>query len=88
VVTAAALIAPRPLLISNTGDTFATAEMQAVYAAVSGCRCKVTATELAPEALAEWFRSQNGVVDSHPHGAEFFTWDGQTCGYEGHLTYS
>ncbi len=31
---------------------------------------------------------QNGVVDAYPNGAEFFTWDGQTCGYEGHLTYS
>ena len=31
---------------------------------------------------------QNGVVNKYPHGAEFFTWDGQTCGYEGHLTYS
>lgn len=31
---------------------------------------------------------QNGVVDKYPNGAEFFTWDGQTCGYEGHLTYS
>lgn len=31
---------------------------------------------------------QNGVIDSYPKGAEFFTWDGQTCGYEGHLTYS
>jgi hypothetical protein len=56
VITAAALIAPRPLLISNTGDTFATADMQAVYAAVSGSRCEVTPVELAPEALAEWFR--------------------------------
>jgi hypothetical protein len=31
---------------------------------------------------------QNGVVDAYPRGAEFYTWDGQTCGYEGHLTYS
>ena len=31
---------------------------------------------------------QNGVVNEYPHGAEFFTWDGRTCGYEGHLTYS
>jgi hypothetical protein len=31
---------------------------------------------------------QNGVVDHYPGGAEFFTWDAQTCGYEGHLTYS
>jgi hypothetical protein len=31
---------------------------------------------------------QNGVVDEYPHGAEFYTWDGTTCGYEGHLTYS
>ena len=31
---------------------------------------------------------QNGVVNEYPRGAEFFTWDGQTCGYEGHLTYS
>jgi len=31
---------------------------------------------------------QNGVVNEYPHGAEFFTWDGKTCGYEGHLTYS
>jgi hypothetical protein len=31
---------------------------------------------------------QNGVVDQYPLGAEFYTWEGQTCGYEGHLTYS
>lgn len=31
---------------------------------------------------------QNGVVDAYPKGAEFFTWNGETCGYEGHLTYS
>ena len=31
---------------------------------------------------------QNGVVNAYPQGAEFYTWDGQTCGYEGHLTYS
>jgi len=31
---------------------------------------------------------QNGVVDEYPKGAEFFTWNGETCGYEGHLTYS
>ena len=31
---------------------------------------------------------QNGVVNAFPKGAEFFTWDGEPCGYEGHLTYS
>lgn len=31
---------------------------------------------------------QNGVVNRYPQGAEFFTWSGKTCGYEGHLTYS
>ena len=31
---------------------------------------------------------QNGVVNAYPRGAEFYTWDGTTCGYEGHLTYS
>ncbi len=31
---------------------------------------------------------QNGVVNAYPQGAEFYTWEGQTCGYEGHLTYS
>ncbi len=31
---------------------------------------------------------QNGVVNRYPEGAEFFTWEGKTCGYEGHLTYS
>jgi hypothetical protein len=31
---------------------------------------------------------QNGVVNSYPQGAEFYTWDGETTGYEGHLTYS
>ncbi len=31
---------------------------------------------------------QNGVVNEYPQGAEFFTWEGKTCGYEGHLTYS
>jgi hypothetical protein len=31
---------------------------------------------------------QNGVVDKYPLGAEFFDWEGNTCGYEGHLTYS
>jgi len=31
---------------------------------------------------------QNGIVDQYPRGAEFFDWQGNTCGYEGHLTYS
>ncbi len=31
---------------------------------------------------------QNGVVNAYPQGAEFYTWDGKTCRYEGHLTYS
>jgi len=31
---------------------------------------------------------QNGVVNRMPDGAEFFDWDGTTCGYEGHLVYS
>ncbi len=31
---------------------------------------------------------QNGVVNEGPRGAEFYTWDGQTTGYEGHLTFS
>jgi hypothetical protein len=31
---------------------------------------------------------QNGVIDRYPDGAEFFTWDGKTAGYEGHLVYS
>ena len=31
---------------------------------------------------------QDGVINAHPQGAEFYTWDGTTCGYEGHLTYS
>ena len=28
---------------------------------------------------------QNGVVNAYPGGAEFVTWDGQPCGYEGYL---
>lgn len=31
---------------------------------------------------------QNGVVNQQPKGAEFYTWTGETCGYEGHLVYS
>jgi hypothetical protein len=31
---------------------------------------------------------QNGVINKYPEGAEFYTWDGETTGYEGHLTYS
>jgi hypothetical protein len=31
---------------------------------------------------------QNGVVDRYPDGAEFYDWQGNTCGYEGHLVYS
>lgn len=31
---------------------------------------------------------QNGIIDAYPQGAEFFDWQGNTCGYEGHLTYS
>jgi hypothetical protein len=31
---------------------------------------------------------QNGIIDRYPDGAEFFTWDGKTAGYEGHLVYS
>ncbi|MDD2764950.1 MAG: hypothetical protein PHE83_13360 [Opitutaceae bacterium] len=31
---------------------------------------------------------QNGVVNEGPRGAEFYDWNGETTGYEGHLTYS
>ncbi|MDD2765196.1 MAG: hypothetical protein PHE83_14625 [Opitutaceae bacterium] len=31
---------------------------------------------------------QNGVVNEGPRGAEFYTWDGQTTGYEGHLSHN
>jgi len=31
---------------------------------------------------------QNGVINRYPEGAEFMDWDGNTCGYEGHLVYS
>ncbi len=31
---------------------------------------------------------QNGVVDLSTFGAEFFDWEGNTTGYEGHLVYS
>jgi hypothetical protein len=31
---------------------------------------------------------QNGVIDKVPLGAEFFDWNGNTTGYEGHLVYS
>ncbi|MEO5802716.1 MAG: GH116 family glycosyl hydrolase [Verrucomicrobiota bacterium] len=31
---------------------------------------------------------QNGVLDEAGRGAEFYTWDGKTTGYEGHLTFS
>lgn len=31
---------------------------------------------------------QNGFVDRYPEGAEFYDWEGNTCGYEGHLVYS
>ena len=31
---------------------------------------------------------QNGVIDRFPLGAEFYDWNGKTCGYEGHLVYS
>ncbi|MBI2435817.1 MAG: hypothetical protein HYV26_23420 [Candidatus Hydrogenedentes bacterium] len=31
---------------------------------------------------------QNGVIDKYPLGAEFMDWNGNTCGYEGHLVYS
>ncbi len=31
---------------------------------------------------------QNGVIDKYPLGAEFYDWNGNTCGYEGHLVYS
>jgi hypothetical protein len=31
---------------------------------------------------------QNGFVDKLPLGAEFYDWQGNTCGYEGHLIYS
>jgi hypothetical protein len=31
---------------------------------------------------------QNGVVIEGPRGAEFYDWNGETTGYEGHLTYS
>lgn len=30
---------------------------------------------------------QNGVVNRYPDGAEYYTWDGKTCGYEGLSTY-
>lgn len=28
------------------------------------------------------------VVDAYPHGGEFWTWDGRTCGYEGLLSHA
>jgi len=31
---------------------------------------------------------QNGVINRYPEGAEFMDWQGNTCGYEGHLVYS
>ena len=31
---------------------------------------------------------QNGVINRYPEGAEFYDWNGNTCGYEGHLVYS
>lgn len=31
---------------------------------------------------------QNGFVDRYPAGAEFMDWEGNPCGYEGHLIYS
>ena len=31
---------------------------------------------------------QNGVINRYPEGAEFLDWQGNTCGYEGHLVYS
>lgn len=31
---------------------------------------------------------QNGIVDNPPNGAECMDWNGEPCGYEGHLVYS
>jgi hypothetical protein len=31
---------------------------------------------------------QNGIIDRAGAGAEFFDWEGNTTGYEGHLVYS
>lgn len=31
---------------------------------------------------------QNGIVNRDGFGAEFFTWEGKPCGYEGYLVYS
>jgi hypothetical protein len=31
---------------------------------------------------------QNGIVNRVGEGAEFYDWEGNTCGYEGHLVYS
>ncbi len=31
---------------------------------------------------------QNGVINKQPEGAEFYNWQGETCGYEGYLVYS
>jgi len=31
---------------------------------------------------------QNGIVNAQPQGAEFYDWEGNTSGYEGHLAYS
>ena len=31
---------------------------------------------------------QNGIIDAYPYGAEFFEWNGNPSGYEGHLVYS
>ena len=30
----------------------------------------------------------NGIVNSHPHGAEVTDWDGNPNGYEGYHTYN
>jgi len=55
VVAAAALVAPRPLLISNTGERFVSADMQTAYSAAGGSGCRMTCAEITPETLAAWF---------------------------------
>jgi hypothetical protein len=50
-----------------------------------------TIQKLAGSAGGQWagvHENGGGFQNGLGGGGEFYTWDGTTCGYEGHLTYS
>jgi len=58
VATAAALLAPRPLLVFNTGDTFDASRIKRAYDAVKPAALNLTPGPLTPEVLVGLFKGR------------------------------